>query len=55
MAFELDLDNVKVNQHAKYIDQRLFHSKVLVWAHRHTCTRIGPTAPPGPQKWLVKG
>jgi len=31
LIFELDL-----NQHAKYLGQRLFHSEVIVWIHKHT-------------------
>jgi len=47
---ELDLDKVKVNQHAKYLDQRSFNSKAIVQTDRHN----GLTAPPGPLNWLVK-
>jgi len=30
VTFEHDLDRVKVNQHAKYLGQRSFNSKVVV-------------------------
>jgi len=33
---ECDPDRVKTNQHAKYLDQRSFSSKVIVRTHTHT-------------------
>ena len=46
LTFELDPDNVKLNQHAKHLGQRLWSSKVIVRTYRHT--RIVPIALPGP-------
>jgi len=48
---QLDLDNVKLNQRAKYPGQRSFNTKVIV--HTHTHTHMGPVALPGPLKWSV--
>ena len=47
---ELDLDSVKVNQRARYLDQRSFRLKfnVRVYTDRHTIA-LG-----GSLKWLVK-
>ena len=42
LTFELDLQSVKMNQHATYVDQRSFHSNVIVLAHTHTHTQTGP-------------
>jgi len=42
----------EVNQHAKYLYQMSFSSKVNVRTHTHTQTR--QTASPGPLKWSVK-
>ena len=38
LTFALDLDSVKLNQHAKYLGQRSFSSKVIVRidTHKHT-------------------
>ena len=36
LTLEHDLDNVKMNQHAKYLGQRLLSSKVIVRIHKHT-------------------
>jgi len=36
LAFEDDLDGVRVNQQAKYLGQRSFHLKLIVHTHRHT-------------------
>jgi len=38
LIFELDLDSVKLNHHAKYLGQRSFSSKVIVRTYRHTYT-----------------
>jgi len=38
LPFELDLDSVKIKQHARYIGQRSFSSKAIVHTHRHTHT-----------------
>ena len=46
VTFEYDLDRVKVNQHAKYLGQRSFSSKVDVYSR--TDVHAGPTALPGP-------
>jgi len=35
LTFELDLDTFVMNQHAKFLGQRLFHSEVIVRMHRH--------------------
>jgi len=51
-AYKLDLDSVKVNQNPKYLGQRSFHLKDIVWTHTHT-HRLTP-ALPRPIKWLVK-
>jgi len=50
LTFELDIDMVEMNQHATYVGQRSFHSKVIVHTHTHTHTHTGPTAIPGPRK-----
>jgi len=34
-TFELDLDWVKMNQHAEYLGQRSCRSKVIVLTHKH--------------------
>ena len=47
--FKVDLDNVKLNQHAKYLGQRLLILKVIVQTHTH----IGPNDLPRPLKCLV--
>ena len=36
LAFELDQDRVKMNQHDGYLSQRSFGLKVIVPTHRHT-------------------
>jgi len=36
LTFELDLDSVKTNQHAKYLGQRPFRSKVIARPYRRT-------------------
>jgi len=33
LTIKFDLDCIKVNQHAKYLGQTLFHSKVPVQTH----------------------
>ena len=33
LTFKHKLDSVKLNQHAKYLGQRSFRSKVIVWTH----------------------
>jgi len=38
LAFERDLDRVKLNHYFKYLGQRLFCSKVIVHTHTHTHT-----------------
>jgi len=38
LTFELDLDNAKMNQHAKYLDQWSFSSNVIVRVDVHTHT-----------------
>ena len=52
LSLEFDLDTVKTNHRAKYLDQRPFRSKFIVWkqTHRH----IRPSALLGPLKWSVK-
>jgi len=35
MTYELDLDRIKVNHHAKYLDQILFSSEVNDWKYKH--------------------
>ena len=37
-----DLDNVKLNQNAKYLRQRSLSSNVIVRTHRHTHTHVRP-------------
>ena len=49
LILEFDLDRVKENEHAKYLGQMTFVSKVIVQTHRHS----GPSALPGPIKWSV--
>ena len=46
---ESAVDSVMMNQHARYLGQRLFTSNVIDQIHRHTHTRL--TALPGPLKW----
>jgi len=41
LTFKLDLDRVKVNQHAKYLGQRSFNPEVI--DRTHTYTHINPT------------
>ena len=36
LTFKYDLDSVKMNQHANYIGQSSFSSKVIIHAHKHT-------------------
>jgi len=48
LTFERDLDNVKMNRRAKYLDQRSIFQNLLS-GHTHT----GPIALPGPLKWSV--
>jgi len=53
LIFNLDLDNVKLKQHAEYLGQSLqrsFASNVIVRTHRDT----RDTGLPGPVKWLGK-
>jgi len=33
LTFELQLDNIKLNQHVKYLGQKSFRSKVIVRTH----------------------
>jgi len=41
LAFELDLDTVKLNQSARYLRQRWsFSSKVIVWRQTHTSDQL---------------
>jgi len=58
MTFETDLDSVKVNQHARYLDQRSHSSKIIVRTHRHTHTQTHsdtvPIALLGSLEWSVK-
>jgi len=51
LTFEGDLDRVKMNQHAKCLDQRSFISKLLRLLSGHTDT--APFVPPGPLKRTV--
>jgi len=37
-----------MSQHATYLGQRLFISKVIGRTHRHTHAQSGPIAQPGP-------
>ena len=54
LTFEHDLlDVVKVNQHAKYLNQKTFHSRIIVQTHTHTHTHNRPIALPGPLQWSV--
>jgi len=39
LTFELDRDNVEMNQRAKYLGQRSFSLKVIVRTQTHTHTR----------------
>ena len=53
LTFELNLDNIVLIQHAKYLDQRLLHLKVIqkfksYWPYSQTVTHILPIALPGP-------
>jgi len=44
-TYEHDLDSVQLNQKTKYLGQRPFRSKVIVYIHRHTHTHTSdPTA-----------
>ena len=44
LTFEPDLESVKMNQHAKYVGQMLFNSKVIIArTHRHTHRTDYPT------------
>jgi len=36
LKYKPDLDKITVNNCAKYLDQRSFCSKVIVWMHKHT-------------------
>ena len=49
MTFGLDLDGVKMNHLDKYLGQRSFRSKFIVWTQTHT----PPSALPGPPKWSI--
>ena len=54
MAFELDLDSVKKNQHAKYLGQRSCNLQVVVWSlDTHTHTHTGLIALARPLRWSV--
>jgi len=49
LTFEPDLDGLKSNQQAKYLDRRSFSAKVMVRTPTHTWL----IARPGPLKWSV--
>jgi len=51
LTFELDLNNIEVNQQIKYLGQRLFSWNVIVQTHK-THTKL--TVVTGPLKWLIK-
>jgi len=38
LTYNLDLDNAKLKQHSKYLDQKSCISKVIVPPHTHTHT-----------------
>jgi len=40
LTYDLDLDSVKVNQHAKYLGQRSLSSNVIAQTHRHTTDQL---------------
>ena len=46
LTLKNDLVSVKTNQHVKYLGQRSFSLKAIVWTLRHTHT--GPTTLPRP-------
>jgi len=46
-TLNLDLDRVKLNRRAKYLGQRSFCSKVIIWTHRKKHTHNEPIALPG--------
>jgi len=48
LTFEDDLYNVKVNQHSKYFEVKIYHPDTQT----HTHTR--PINIPGPLKWSVE-
>jgi len=44
LTFEADLERVKLNNRAKYLDQTSFRSKIIVHTHtRHSDKSIGTT------------
>jgi len=56
LTFEPDLEKVKLNQRAKYLGQKSFHSKVIghTIVQTHTLqTHIQSSALPGLRKWSV--
>ena len=48
LTFELNLNNVRVNQHTKYLDERSFGLKAIVWTQAQTDTHCRSTALHGP-------
>ena len=44
LTFKLDIDNVTVNQRAKYLCQISFSSKVIARTYRHAHTHSRPIA-----------
>jgi len=40
LTFKRNLDGVKMNQHARYLGQRSFYSKVIVQTHRALTTKV---------------
>jgi len=52
MTFKFDPERVYMNQRAKYLGQRCFRLKLIVWTHRHSHDR--PSALSGLLMWSVK-
>jgi len=54
LTYGLNLDRVKLNQPAKYLDRRLFCSTVIVQTHKHTHTHAADQLLHMATKWSVK-
>jgi len=54
LTFELNLFYfLKMSQLVRYVGQRSFGSKVIIWNHRYAYTHTRPIALPGPLKWSL--
>jgi len=55
LTYELDLDKIRVNHPARYLRQRSFHSKAIVWTNSHPPTHTHTHTPTARHDYKVVG